>query len=608
MSSHDSMGLVFKCLSKGAVDFLVKPIRKNELKNLWQHVWRRCHSSSGSGSESGAPTQKSVHTRSSEKSGDSSSNAGENNGSNGLNNIDGSDDGSGTQSSWTKQPIEGAGSPATSPTNQVANHLDNKCAQVSEPNAEASSGKRVQTSAKKERPKEEQSGNCLAFLSTKSIHFSLRRCFIVPFQTTYVPDPLPDTTNNLDSEQNPLDVCARVTGAKPNSHSEVTSSRMGKEEERAKGKLHLSKHKVAEKNSTYPQTNSNEFDHPKEFTCGQEVKENPLDDTREKEIELSLKRLRGTEGSEKTIQDNSNSLKHSEHSAFSRYNTSTSSAKAPKAITGDKNVNSLEDVNRDSSSGHTNGNIVFPSFVGSNFIGVGSLTNTFPGNPIPFSSEAASTVNGFHPFSAFQPVKSDPRNIPPLSTQVKSVDMQASSVLSPTRGVQLELQDHHHHHLRNLEQEQILSNYEKSPMKKLVAEAAHSALLNVVGGPEAGAPENCCMKGSVSGSTYGSNGQSGSSSAVNTGFINGESGTLDGRIENMDANRSGFGNRIDENKLAQREAALLKFRQKRKERCFKKKVRYQNRKRLAEQRPRVRGQFVRQIDHGSSNDAASADE
>lgn len=44
MSTHDSMGIVFKCLSKGAVDFLVKPVRKNELKNLWQHVWRRCHS------------------------------------------------------------------------------------------------------------------------------------------------------------------------------------------------------------------------------------------------------------------------------------------------------------------------------------------------------------------------------------------------------------------------------------------------------------------------------------------------------------------------------------------------------------------------------------
>lgn len=44
MSSHDSMNVVFKCLSKGAVDFLVKPVRKNELKNLWQHVWRRCTS------------------------------------------------------------------------------------------------------------------------------------------------------------------------------------------------------------------------------------------------------------------------------------------------------------------------------------------------------------------------------------------------------------------------------------------------------------------------------------------------------------------------------------------------------------------------------------
>ncbi|XP_042453697.1 two-component response regulator-like PRR95 isoform X1 [Zingiber officinale] len=41
MSSHDCMGIVFKCMLKGAADFLIKPIRKNELRNLWQHVWRR---------------------------------------------------------------------------------------------------------------------------------------------------------------------------------------------------------------------------------------------------------------------------------------------------------------------------------------------------------------------------------------------------------------------------------------------------------------------------------------------------------------------------------------------------------------------------------------
>ncbi|XP_008777759.1 two-component response regulator-like PRR95 isoform X2 [Phoenix dactylifera] len=49
MSSHDSMSMVFKCMLKGAADFLVKPIRKNELRNLWQHVWRRQIVSHGHG-------------------------------------------------------------------------------------------------------------------------------------------------------------------------------------------------------------------------------------------------------------------------------------------------------------------------------------------------------------------------------------------------------------------------------------------------------------------------------------------------------------------------------------------------------------------------------
>ncbi|XP_071692136.1 two-component response regulator-like APRR1 [Rutidosis leptorrhynchoides] len=44
-----------------------------------------------------------------------------------------------------------------------------------------------------------------------------------------------------------------------------------------------------------------------------------------------------------------------------------------------------------------------------------------------------------------------------------------------------------------------------------------------------------------------------------------------------------------------RQTALLKFRQKRKDRCFDKKIRYVNRKMLAERRPRIRGQFVRKV-------------
>ncbi|KAL0421927.1 UNVERIFIED_CONTAM: Two-component response regulator-like APRR1 [Sesamum latifolium] len=55
---------------------------------------------------------------------------------------------------------------------------------------------------------------------------------------------------------------------------------------------------------------------------------------------------------------------------------------------------------------------------------------------------------------------------------------------------------------------------------------------------------------------------------------------------------------FDEGKLSKvdrREAALMKFRQKRKERRFDKRIRYVNRKKLAERRPRLRGQFLRKV-------------
>nr|XP_043613432.1 two-component response regulator-like APRR5 [Erigeron canadensis] len=47
MSANDSVSTVYKCMLTGAADFLVKPVRKNELKNLWQHVWRRQASANG---------------------------------------------------------------------------------------------------------------------------------------------------------------------------------------------------------------------------------------------------------------------------------------------------------------------------------------------------------------------------------------------------------------------------------------------------------------------------------------------------------------------------------------------------------------------------------
>ncbi|KAL3838018.1 hypothetical protein ACJIZ3_022609 [Penstemon smallii] len=49
MSSKDSISTVYKCMLRGAADFLVKPVRKNELRNLWQHVWRKQASNNSAG-------------------------------------------------------------------------------------------------------------------------------------------------------------------------------------------------------------------------------------------------------------------------------------------------------------------------------------------------------------------------------------------------------------------------------------------------------------------------------------------------------------------------------------------------------------------------------
>lgn len=94
------------------------------------------------------------------------------------------------------------------------------------------------------------------------------------------------------------------------------------------------------------------------------------------------------------------------------------------------------------------------------------------------------------------------------------------------------------------------------------------------------------LNGSATGSNYGSNG--GQSAAAEPAGV----GNVDSSTQLGAGSAALLG--LDESHHARREAALTKFRRKRKERCFEKKVRYQSRKRLAEQRPRVRGQFVRQ--------------
>ncbi|KAL7095737.1 hypothetical protein ACP275_10G042600 [Erythranthe tilingii] len=521
MSSHDSMGLVFKCLSKGAVDFLVKPIRKNELKNLWQHVWRRCHSSSGSGSVSGTHPQKSVKSKCSEGSGNNASDGGENDASNGLNVGDGSDDGSGAQSSWTKQALEVDSSQALSPVDQVAERADSTCAQVIRSNAEQSDYRKVQVSVVGE------------------VHGQKH----------------PDTVG----EGNYLDTIAnKCVELKSEDHVEGQANPSGRESE-------CTREVVAYK---------------------LDLNNNASDDCNEPNLELSLKRIRGVQDTGRSVLDDSYVLRRSEQSAFSRYNTSINISRAPNGVNISNSVldNSMDVPKRESVGDmqvYSTDHIVHQS---SN-VDMGSTANKLPKD----KSEATSTTNEVHP-SAFRSIKKDFR-------YSKNQDIPLPSGMQSTDLCQINQNYHHHHHNFHIEN-QPSSNYDESSLKKLAVDAPHCGSTNVFGG-------------SASGSNHGSNGQNVSSTVINVGN-NAESGA--GKSGSGDASGSGSGNKADASgsgsgngdKFAQRAAALIKFRLKRKERCFKKKVRYQNRKKLAEQRPRVRGQFVKQT--GTESSGKTGDE
>ncbi len=41
MSSEQSQEAICKAFTVGAADYLIKPIRKNEVATLWHHIWRK---------------------------------------------------------------------------------------------------------------------------------------------------------------------------------------------------------------------------------------------------------------------------------------------------------------------------------------------------------------------------------------------------------------------------------------------------------------------------------------------------------------------------------------------------------------------------------------
>ncbi|KAJ9178195.1 hypothetical protein P3X46_010098 [Hevea brasiliensis] len=540
MSSRDSMGIVFKCLSKGAVDFLVKPIRKNELKNLWQHVWRRCHSSSGSGSESGTQSKKSTKTISNEESGNNSDSSNElyDNGSYGLSNQDGSDKGSGTQSSWTKRTAEFDSPRPISPSFQLADAPDSTCAQVIHTKPETFSNRWVHVTEAKECQQKDDKHDDIAMGKDLEIGASSNPGLQHDCQCENF-SPYPKSIRQ--SEISEMYVKPLENGkSEPNNENIFT-----------KLKDQTPKTASTDANSINPHVESKKFG-SSGIDVSQLKDKSCCDSGELPSLELTLKRLKGVRDCGNAVNDDRNVLRHSDLSPFSKYNTA-SSANQPVQ----------------------NGRICSPQQV------------------IPGKVEDVGSNTVHAPF------------------------------MDTKQQVEVQHQHHHHHHhhhhyhhhVHNIQQHQSLPDHDDISLKNMAAVAPQCGSSNVLGGRTKDNTGNYSMNGSVSGSNHGSNGQNGSSTALNNGLTYMES-------DNREAGNNGAGgisgrnsgNALDEDRVAQRVAALSKFRQKRKERCFEKRVRYQSRKKLAEQRPRVKGQFVRQTMSESilgrdcqSNDVTSED-
>lgn len=605
MSSHDSMGIVLKCLSKGAADFLVKPIRKNELKNLWQHVWRRCHSSSGSGSESGIRMEKSIGAKNAEES---DNDAGSNDDADdeddddtrsiGLLARDGSDNGSGTQSSWTKRAAEAESPQRVSSWDQLADPPDSTCAQVIYPRHEAFASSWLPAPMVEDGGQDNQLDDASM---GKDLEIGMPRNSDSKIKGPSRTATTATSTERIQSSQLDQKIDGRnFDKGKVEISSEKNNGEWIKQATNKAGDVGNDEHHRGSMVSKIP-TVLSEVSKAKDIVM-ENCKDLPS-------LELSLKSM-GDVADVLTNAPEQNILGHSEISAFTRYNTGSTANQGQTGNVGScsplnnssgavKQSNSESPPNQNSNSSSNNNDMA--STTNRCFVKSATAADKAP---------AISTVNCSQHSSAFQPVP-DPK--PMVSGKVGTGPV---NVVSSQENHMVQLQHHHHyhhrhhHHVHDIQQLQQDPNCNDLSIKKMDGTAPQCGSSNNGRAvTETNAP-NCSLNGSASGSNHGSNLHNGSSAAVNAERMNVIS---DNRAATKDVadngsgsgSGSGSGVGVDQSRSAQREAALNKFRQKRKERCFEKKVRYQSRKKLAEQRPRVRGQFVRQVRETDGKDADS---
>ncbi|KAK3129618.1 hypothetical protein QOZ80_6BG0482420 [Eleusine coracana subsp. coracana] len=498
MSSHDSVSMVFKCMLKGAADFLVKPIRKNELRNLWQHVWRKQLANSGPDVQH-IQQEENLAERIEEKIAMTKAELMTENVA--RKNKESSDQESDAQSSCTR----------------------------SEPEAESKQG-----------------NNFLEYKQTTERHFSIpnHRNAEKNGQTKIQP-----------SKENSL-ISTREDGSPPKKRI-CSNDNNSEKASRDIDLVHIIDDQS--KHNTQGDADNMRVSHQNDEKCSIPA-----------HLELSLRRsdyskLDNLEKNDRRM------LNHSTSSAFSLYNCRTASSPG--------NAGDAQICSTSGTQANPDGDLAASSQDKTE-------TNRPPVRAVPFPVPVGGLTFDGQPFWKGTPVASlfYPQSAPPMWNSKTSMwqesTPQATSLQHKSQ--QNDPKEMDSKQVENAEQQTVVSPPNVNG-KHLHIEIPTDEQRNV--SPMTGESGTTTLLDSAR-NTLSSSGCDTTSNQINAPSE--PSNTLHGVPENLNMDGSRH--------LSQREAALNKFRLKRKDRCFEKKVRYQSRKLLAEQRPRVKGQFVRQ-DH-----------
>ncbi|KAI4338047.1 hypothetical protein L6164_016401 [Bauhinia variegata] len=498
MSSQDSISTVYKCMLRGAADYLVKPIRKNELRNLWQHVWRRQSSTI----VANGPQDESVLQQKVEATAENNATSSRSSGDAACiqRNKELIEKGSDAQSSCTKPDLEAE----SAPVDDVQ-----ELSQVNE-------GESYPTETKTQ---EVETGIHLG--QTSSMHDSHAGGL---------------TINICKNDETRI---AHGKDGGPEHHrSNITS-----------GKFEFS-----------PQ------------------------------LDLSLRRS-DPSIFENHVPEERHTLMHSDASAFKRY--TSRQLQAPPAVlinfcnqqreqttNCDKNISNVAaGCNSDSSKPSMQKSIVSPAIAWSKESELAtSHSQQRLSHPIPVKGIRLNDL-----CTAYGSVR------PPIfRTQSGPVSMPSATSVGQHEPT-FQVNAFYHSNIKDSSSEQLYEPH-KATNQNVHIQDHKLEHVEDRGHISSATDQSACSSFCNGNASHLNSFGYGSNCGSNSNFdqVVGVRAESEGKNENLTNNGSSH-------RSVQREAALNKFRLKRKERCYEKKVRYESRKKLAEQRPRVKGQFVRQV-------------